>query len=163
MPIITSPPTIIGINNNLTDQVLSVFERQLYITQVVDKTTFDGYIAMDGYRYPLGIHQDGYRILVPFDLSDQVNRQYFDIILFAKQGLVSVLINHYGPPGITLQIDTCYLTALINLNKNPICPPFFGRCDLYSQFLGHPLEAYNRNYDPHILDCPRPTPPEPVD
>ena len=116
---------------------------------------------MDGY-YPLMVHQDGYRVLVVLDLSDQINRQYADIVLFAKQGLVSVLENHYGPPALTLQIDKVYLTQLIYQNKI-ICPPYWGRKNIYDYFVGHPAEAYNRDYRRYILDWPRPTPVEPVD
>lgn len=162
MPIITSPPAIIFINNDLTEQVQSVFVRQLYITQVMDGYTFDGYVAADGY-YPLSVHHDGYRILVMRDLSDQTNRKYADITLFAKDGLVSVESNNYGPPGITLRIDTVYLTALINLNTHQICHPFWGREDIYDCFLGHPISAYNRDYRWWVMDFPRPTPPEPLD
>jgi hypothetical protein len=162
MAIITSPPSLIFINNDLTAEVLSVFVRQLFITYVIDKQTFDGYVsASDGY-YPLWVHQDGYRVLVVLDLSDQTNRQYADIVLCAKQGLVSALANHYGPPALTTTIDRCYLTQLIYQNKI-ICAPYFGRKNIYDYFLGHPSEAYNRDYRRYILDWPRPTPPEPAD
>src|ERR1019366_4651692 len=159
--IITSPPSLIFINSDLTSQVLSVFVRQLFITYVIDKATFDSYVVADGY-YPLKIHEDGYRVLVVLDLSDQTNRKYADIVLFAKQGLVSVLANHYGPPALTLQIDKIYLTQLIYQNKI-ICAPYFCRKDIYDYFIGHPASAYNRDYRPYVLDCPRPTPVEPID
>lgn len=153
MAITFNPPAIIFINTDLVDQVLGVFVRQLFITQVLDAATFDANVAANP-NYPLQTHQDGYRILVLRDLSDMTNRQFADIVLFAKAGLVSVLVNHYGPPGVTLPIDRVYLTALIFLNQPPPCPPFFGRPDIYDLFKGHPKEAYNRRYSPFFLDPP---------
>lgn len=159
MSVLFSPPAIIFINTDLVPQIQDVFTRQLYLTQIMDAATFDGYVAANP-NYPLEIHQDGYRIMVLRDLWDMTNRQYADIVLFAKQGPVSVLVNHYGPPGITLPIDRVYMTALINLNKPP-CPPFWCRPDLYDLFPGNPPEAYNRNYNPNVLDPP--LNPEPAD
>lgn len=159
MPIDFAPPFIIFINNDLSAQVQSVFQTQLYITMVVDGPTFDASIATDP-NYPLEIHESGQRLLVIRDLHDLTNRQFADIVLFAKNGLVSVLVNHYGPPGKTLAIDRVYLTDLLHHNFRP-CRPFWGRPDIYDGFKGHPEEAYDRNYDPWRLDPKRNI--EPVD
>ena len=82
----------------------------------MDANTFDGIIATNP-NFPMNVHDDGYRILVLRDLHDYTNRTTADLILFAKNGLVSVLYNKYGPPGATLPIARAYLTALITLEK----------------------------------------------
>lgn len=148
MAIITSPPAIIFINNDLSSQVLSVFVRQLFITEVLDAATFDGYVAMDGYFVSDAL-QDGYRILVLRNLFDQTNRNLADIVLFAKSGLVSVEQNKIGPPNITLPINQVYLTALIFLQRArpfPECRP-----DRDDQFVG---EFDNDDFNPLHLDPP---------
>jgi hypothetical protein len=153
MAIITSPPAIIFINNDLSSQVLSVFVRQLFITEVLTAAQFDGYVAMDGY-WPAEQIADGYRILVLRDLWDQTNRNDADIVLFAKSGLVSVLCNKIGPPDITLPINQVYLTALIELKKCYtrccFCHHCY-RCNYYDLFVG--LKR-TRDYNPYHLDPP---------
>jgi hypothetical protein len=146
-------PAIIYINTDLVPQVLGVFTTQLFITQVLSAADFDANVAADP-NYPLQSHLNGYRLLVLRDLSDMTNRQFADIVLFAKGGLVSVLNSHYGKPGITLAIDRIYLSALIHLDRPPPCAPFFGRPDIYDLFKGHPKEAYDRDYNQERLDPP---------
>lgn len=148
MSIDFAPPSIIFVNQDLTDQVLSVFVRQLYITQVLDGYTFDGYVSSDAY-FEMNVYIDGYRILVVRDLHDYTNREKADLVLFAKDGLVSVLCNKYGPPGKTLTIDRCYYSALIEQNKFLDC--CIRRRNYYSQFVG---QRTNNNFNPHRLDYP---------
>lgn len=157
MAISFSPSAIIFINTDLVDQVLGVFVRQLYITEVLTASEFDSNVSVN-VNYVNNVHADGYRILVLRNLYDFTNRSLADIVLFAKAGLVSVLSNKYGPPGITLSIDRVYLTALINLQLVPPCPKHKG--NEYEQgFLGEPTN--NSDFDPGHLD--KNMNPEPVD
>jgi hypothetical protein len=161
MPIPFAPPAIIFINSDIPPQPLSVLVQQLYITEVMSAATFDGYVAADGYDgyYAFSIHNDGYRILVLRDLHDLTNRNLADMVLSAKNALVSVLENHYGPPGKTLPIARVYYNNLLFPNIQ-ICFPFFGRPNIYDFFKGHPPGAYDRCYNPHRKDPPfAPEPP----
>jgi hypothetical protein len=147
MSVITSPPAIIFLNENISAQIQSVFVRQLYITQVLNAATFDGYVAADGY-YANNILADGYRVLVLRDFSDFTNRNLANIVLFAKNGLVAVEWKNNGPHSITMGIDRCYLTALMKLNIFP-CGPFERRKDIDDEFVG---QFDNDNFNPHVLD-----------
>jgi hypothetical protein len=120
MPISMAPPAVIEINDDLSDQVLNVLITQLFIDQVMYGYTFDGYVAANS-LYPMSVKLANNRILVLRDLSDYTNRNYFDLVLFAKAGLVSVLWDGYGPPSICLPIAKVSLIALFELNSKP-CP-----------------------------------------
>lgn len=149
MSIFSAPPAIIFINTDLVQEVQDVFTRQLFLTQIITGAQFDGYVATDGY-YIADIYINMERIMVMRDLSDQTNRSLADIVLFAKTGLVSVISNRVGPPGVTLPIDKVYLTALINLQAVPP-NPVDDRPDLDDGFVG---EVDNDNFNPHDMDPP---------
>jgi hypothetical protein len=85
------------------------------------------------------------------NLSDQTNRALADIVLYARNGLVTVEYNKVGPHGITLPIDQVYLQSLITLqNFYPKRGPYCGR-DIYHQFVG---EHITKDYNPWHLDPP---------
>jgi|ERR1039457_3530222 hypothetical protein len=119
---LVNPTAVIFINNDLSAQVLSVIQQQLYITNTITKSEFDGYVAADGYFID-NIHALGERLLVIGDFQDQTNRALFDIVLFAKNGLIAVEKNNVGPHGITLPISRIYLAELFkyNLPRKPRC------------------------------------------
>jgi hypothetical protein len=156
MSILFAPPIIAFINTDLTTEVQSVFQRQFYLTAIMDGYTFDGYVATIP-DFPAFVHQNMQRILVLRDLSDFTNRDLADIVLFAKTGLVSVLFNKYGPPNITLPIDRCYLTDLINLEKyHELNKHFFhhhrvSNSQFYYDQFGN---IRNNDFNPHHLDLP---------
>ena len=70
------------------------------------------------------------------------------VLLFAKNGLVAVEQNKFGPHNITLPIDRVYLTALINLQK--MLPVLSASQAYYDQF----GNIKNHDFDPHHLDLP---------
>lgn len=109
---------ILFINPQLTDQVISVFVSQLFITTVYNAATYDSIVANNP-NYPEQVHQDGYRILVLRDISDFNNRFTCDLFLYAKNGLVSVLWHRTKKPSITLPIASCYLSAFVSLLRPP--------------------------------------------
>jgi hypothetical protein len=114
-----SPPLVIFINEDITSEVLSVIQRQFFITQTFYGWAFDGYVARDGYNFICPIYANGYRYLVLRDLQNHTNRDLADIVLFARNGLISVEQCKYGPPGTTFTIDRAYLTALLEYNRFP--------------------------------------------
>lgn len=145
-----SPPIIAFLNADISDQTKSVFIRQLFIDDVISKAEFDTRVQTNPV-YPTIVHLQGRRVLVLLPtLQDAVNRSLADIVLFAKNGLVSVLSNKYGPPGITLPIDKVYLSALINLQMVPAVPPE-ERPDFDDGFVG---ETDSDDFDPRHIDKP---------
>lgn len=102
------PHLIIFVNKELTEQVQSVIEQQLFITvtlshqqyNTLDPDILDGYTRTD-------------RVLVLIDYQDTplLHDGYADTVLFFSNGLLSVQKNKYGPPGLT------WTAATINLNQ----------------------------------------------
>ena len=111
-----SPPAIIFINNDLSDQTLSVLKSQLFIDEAIDGYEFDQRLATN-INYPTTVHLNNLRVLVIRNLRSQTNNNLADIVLFAKSGMVSLLKNSFGPPGVTLSIDKLYYTNIIYNNK----------------------------------------------
>jgi hypothetical protein len=146
MSILTAPPFVMFVNNDLSDQVKSVFVRQFYLSEIMTGAQFDGYVAsIDGYVQTLYI--DGYRVMVERDLSDHTNRQLANITVFYKNGLLSVLKDGYGPPTLELPLDRVSFTNLINqLKYNPV-PTTDG--DLDDGFVG---QRDSDDFDPHTPD-----------
>lgn len=144
--ITTAPPFIMFVNNDLSDQVKSVFTRQFYLTEIIDGATFDGYLFTDP-NFINTAYADGYRIMVLKNLSDHTDRQLANITLFYKNGLVSILKDGYGPPTLTKKLDEVSFTTLINqLRYNPT--PTTDK-DLDDGFIG---ERDSDDFDPHTPD-----------
>lgn len=96
--VLSNPPAIIIVNNDLTQQVQNTLVRQLRIDQVLDGYTFDQTIAQDP-NWPDSIRNiHGQRILVVRDLRELENRQYADVVGFIAHGLLSTEKNNFGPP-----------------------------------------------------------------
>jgi len=147
MPVVASPPSIIFINADLTQSVIDTFTRQLFLTSVIDGSTFNANVAADGY-YVYDIHQLGQRVLVIRPANDQTNIGLADLVLFAKAGLVSVEYNNTGIPSITLPIDKVYLSALFNLNRPP---PWDPRCRRWTGQMYHfDGEIINTDFNPIV-------------
>ena len=104
------PNLIIFVNKELTEQVQSVIEQQLFITvtlthlqyNTLDINIIDGYSRTD-------------RVLVLIDYQDTplVNDGYADTVLYFSNGLLSVQKNKYGPPGLTWAAATITLDQLV--------------------------------------------------
>jgi hypothetical protein len=106
-----APSAVILVNADLTPNVQAAIQRQLYINDTITGTEFDLRIAADP-NYVAVVHANGLRVLIVRDFTDVSNRDKFDIVLFAKAGLISVEINKFGAPGQTFSIDRCYLSQL---------------------------------------------------
>lgn len=102
---------IIVVNNDLTDQVKSVFKRQLDVEEIISGAEFDARIAADP-NYLESSHLMNRTILVVRSLFDEFDRTKVDFVVFFKAGLVSIEYNKYGPPGLTLPLDRLYLNRL---------------------------------------------------
>lgn len=108
------PPAIVCVNDDLSPSVRENLIRQLFINQVMDGATFDGYVNIDP-LYPSKIKQLNRRIMVvrTFANREQVSTwEIPDVVMFIKQGLATVEINKFGPPGLTLPVLKLYWGAL---------------------------------------------------
>lgn len=107
-----APSAIIFCNNDLTDQVKSVIQRQLFINDTMTGIEFDARVSVNP-NYVEDIHSNGLRILVIRPFTELTNRELADIVIFCKAGLASILKNNFGPPGQTFPIDRFYLSQLL--------------------------------------------------
>lgn len=108
------PPAIICVNDDLSPSVREHLIRQLFINQVLDGPTFDGYVSTDPY-YPNKIKQLNQRIMVVRTFADRYQVSTWtvpDVVMFIKQGLAAVEVNKFGPPGFTLPVLKLYWGAL---------------------------------------------------
>lgn len=112
-----APAAIIFCNADLSDNVLTTIQRQLFITDTMTGVEFDARIAVDP-DYPDEIHGNGRRVLVIRSFLEHTNRQIADLVLFVKNGLASVEASKFGPPGITYPVDRMYLSQIFNTNHN---------------------------------------------
>jgi hypothetical protein len=97
------PPAIIFVNRDLTDQVRGWIMKQLHITAAVDGYTFDASVAADS-DYVDKIHRLNLRLLVERPFTETQNRELADVVIFVKNGLASVEVNNFGPPGNTFPV-----------------------------------------------------------
>ena len=163
---VPSPPALILINNDLSASIQATLVSQLEISEVISLDEFNERIAADP-NYPKIIHLNNLRILVVGNLFDHTNRNLFDVVLFAKAGLISVEKCHgNGPPGQTYKIGEVYLRELIchNTSSCEWCSFVPGCCPDFVPFwlgIGNSNILPSTCVDPfkaHILDVPAEAP-----
>lgn len=110
-----APPLIIFVNNDLTDQVKSVVQKQLFITETITGAEFDARVEADP-GYVSEIYGNNLRLLVIRPFNDLTNRTLADLVIFIKAGLASIERSKFGPPGQTFTVQRMYLSQLINTN-----------------------------------------------
>ena len=115
------PYALIFINNALSPNELLKIQSQLYISETISFNEFNSRINIDE-NYLFEIKSQFLRILVLCDyLSDHTNRQFADIVIFVKQGLVSLLKNNFGPPNLTLSVERINIFDLLGgVNSNQV-------------------------------------------
>jgi len=97
-------PAVIVLNHDISASALMTLKVQISIDETIDGAEFDARILADP-SYPERIRLTGRRLLIVRNLQDGFNREEVDFVLFIKKGLISVEMNRYGPPGLTLQLD----------------------------------------------------------
>lgn len=123
------PPAIIYVNGDIDGYGhtygdlnaigKATLQSQLYIQETITGDEFDARVIADP-NYPQIVHLMNYRILViRADLGDHVNFQYADVVLFVKQGLVSVEKNNLGVPGLTLPLARLEIHQILRYNQSP--------------------------------------------
>lgn len=111
----TLPPGIIFINEDLDDALKSKIKTQLYIHEIMTGTEFDTRVSVDP-NYPKIIKLQNRRILVIRNFRDLSNRNLADVVIFVKAGLASIEKNNFGPPSLTLPVDTFNIYQLLREN-----------------------------------------------
>jgi hypothetical protein len=110
------PSAVIIVNKDLTNNIIYNLSKQLYITDVIDGYTFDGYVEQsDGY-YNSEIKAANKRVMVIRDLREHQNRDQADLVMFVSHGMVSVEQNKFGPPRKTFRIAELYWGKLAIYN-----------------------------------------------
>jgi hypothetical protein len=107
------PSAIILVNNDLTDQVKSVLQSQLFISEIISGEEFDARVSADP-NYVNIVHNSFQRILVIRSFREETNRELFDIAIFVKAGLACIEKNNFGPPGRTYPVAKLSIYQLIN-------------------------------------------------
>jgi len=119
------PSAIIFINPEMSSNELQHIKEQLYVNEILQDTEFDARLVSDP-NYIEVVHGQNLRILVIKNIfSDYTNREYADLVLFVKQGLLSVEKNKFGPPGASFPIVRFNLWSLLraaNSDQVPILP-----------------------------------------
>lgn len=108
------PPAILFVNNDLSESAHAALVRQLFINQVLDGATFDSNVAIDP-LWPDKIKQLNQRVMVVRTFADRFSVPTWtipDVVIFVKQGLATVEVNKFGPPGFTLSVLKLYWGAL---------------------------------------------------
>ncbi len=97
------PAAIILVNNDISANVQAMLVRQLFIDEVLDGYVFDDRVTADS-DYPNLVKRQQRRLLVVRSFEELNNRTNMDVVIFFKNGLVSVLQNNFGPPVATFLV-----------------------------------------------------------
>lgn len=112
------PSSIFFLNADINDTTKSTLVSQLYINEVMSDTEFDARVQVDP-NYPSIVHLNGLRILVlRQSFMDYTNRQLADVVMFYKNGLVSVEKSNFGPPCTTYPIARVNAYELLRANNS---------------------------------------------
>jgi len=115
---------IIFINADISPITLTNLETQLELNEVMSDVEFDARVSVDP-NYPVLVHLNNQRILVLRQtLQDFTSRQFADVSLFVKQGMVTVLQNNFGPPTLSLPVDRLNIFNLLADIKKISCQTF---------------------------------------
>ena len=112
------PSAIFFVNADLTPALRLILAEQLNVTESMTDTEFDLRVSLDP-NYATVIHGQKLRVLViRSNFHDMTNRNLADVVMFVKQGLVSIEKNNFGPPGLTLPLERLNLYSLLRYNKS---------------------------------------------
>lgn len=110
---LVAPAAVIFCNNEISDGTKSTIQSQLFVNETITGIEFDARIAADP-NYINEIHGNGLKILVLRSLDETTNRHLADIVLLIRNGLASVMVNKFGPPGQTYATNRMYLSQLFH-------------------------------------------------
>ena len=108
-----APSALIMINPEISDDVISMMSRQLFIDQVLSAADFDAQFAADGY-YKARAYFEGKKILVIRSFLDPTNRGEMDLVLFFANGNLSIEQTVFqSPPRATFPLESATLGQLL--------------------------------------------------
>jgi len=108
---IAVPGALIMVNNDISSSAKNRLEIQLHIDETITGAQFDLRYAADS-NYPLNLRVLRRRLLILRDHRDDTNRFQMDIVMFLKNGMISISKNCFGPPGQTYLLKDIYWGAL---------------------------------------------------
>jgi len=97
------PAAIVFVNMDLIPQVRQWIVKQLHISEYMFGDEFDARVAADP-TYPDRMKVLNLRLMVERPFNELDNRTLADVAIFVKNGMASVEINKFGPPGITFPV-----------------------------------------------------------
>ena len=97
------PAAILIVNNDLTETVQKMLEKQLYISETMDGYSFDEYM-LENPNFAIEQRLLNKRLLVIRPLNEFMNREQADIVGFVSHGLIGILKDKVGPPEKTFAI-----------------------------------------------------------
>ena len=116
------PPAIIFANNDITNNQSIYLAKQLLINETISKIEFDNRVIADP-NYPQIVHNQNIRLLVLLPtLQDTSNRELADVVVFIKQGLVTIEKNKYGPHDFSFQQDRLNIWQLLRAANSNLVP-----------------------------------------
>lgn len=106
------------VNDNLSDIIMNQLTIQLHINEVITGEQFDIRLAANpDYAYKVKTLRT--RVLVTRNFQNLNNREYMDVVLYCKYGLISIATNCFGPPGQTYLVKDIHWGALCIYNTDP--------------------------------------------
>lgn len=106
------PSGLFFVNPDISDQVKSVIQRQLYITSELTGSELDSIINVSP-NFPYQIKETNQRILVMRSFRELMNREIADVAIFIFQGLAYIEQNKFGPPISAIPVSNLSLYQLI--------------------------------------------------
>jgi len=137
-------PFVCFVNDNISANIQSVLTEQLFLTDVISIDEF-ALRVINNPNYVSIVHGAGLRVMVLKKIYDTRYNDLADIILYCKDGLISVESNKIGPPGITFEIKNIQIYNLFYVKSNCIVPDF--ECGFENQRpYDHGEPFYYRSY-----------------
>ena len=112
-----APALLIAINTDLSSEVLSITQQQFFIDDTINNEELTARFNADP-NYLSEIHGNNLRVLVVKPANDLNNLDKFDLILYFKNGLISVEGCKYGGVGISYPLRSSYLSQILNTIRN---------------------------------------------
>jgi hypothetical protein len=155
---IAVPGAIIFINNDLASSTMSRIVSQLQIEETITFEELNSRLIADP-NYTRNIRIERRRIMVTIDFLTTDTRTQADVVVYVKNGLVSISKSCFGPPGATYPFNYLYWGQLCifdtDLDRTCAncglwwrqcgCNDGYGHCCnmTYATFFGH-----NHSYGP---------------
>lgn len=106
------PAAIVFVNDDLTANIRTNLEKQLYITDTMDGYTYDGYVTAFP-EWPDVARLQNKRVMVVRPFTELQNRNDADVVIFVTHGDAAIEQNKFGPPGATYRVAELHWGKLL--------------------------------------------------